>query len=93
MNGALKFLLFGPPAWGNFYQYSFDGHQWTETDVYIQNDDTYIITKIKMSSTPYNDPYDVVRVHDYGQTMIVKHSKKERSEFILIFRKAFFHRK
>ena len=86
------FLLFDLPVLfdvggGNFYWYSFDGQHWNETDVYIQNDDSNLIRKIKKSSGPYNDVYSV---HDYGRTMILKHSKKERSGVILIFREAFF---
>ena len=57
--------------------FSFDGHHWNETDVYIQNDDSNIIRKIKKSRGPYNDRY--------SQTIAVKNSKKERLEVFLIF--------
>ena len=80
-NGAMIFLLFDV-AGENFYWFSFDGHYWNETDVYIQNDISNIITKIKKSRGPYNDRY--------SQTIAVKNSKKERLEVFLIFPKAFF---
>ena len=76
------FLLFDLPVLsdvggGNFYWYSFDGEHWNETDVYIQNDDSNLIRKIKKSRGPYNDRY--------SQTIAVKNSKKERLEVFLIF--------
>ena len=64
------FLLFDETS-SNFYYYSFDGHQWNETDVYIQNDDRNIVRKMKKSAGPNGNDY-------YGQTLTVKSSKKER---------------
>ena len=81
-NGEMIFLLYDA-ATSNFYFYSFDGHQWNETDVYIHNDDTtnYYITKIikkDYSSKAHLKTHNVQRVGFYGRTLTVKASKKER---------------
>ena len=64
------FLLYDA-ATSNFYFYSFDGHQWNETDVYIHNDDNNMIKKIKKA---YMGPQNGF----YGRTLTVKTSKKQR---------------
>ena len=69
------FLLYDA-ATSNFYFYSFDGHQWNETDVYIHNDDNNIIKNIKKENGPNN-------VGFYGRTLTVKTSKKERWKLLL----------
>ena len=73
------FLLYDA-ATSNFYFYSFDGHQWNETDVYIHNDDTYITKIIKKdySSKVHLKTDYIMNAGFYGRTLTVKTSKKER---------------